>query len=154
VNNPAIVIVVTVNNTRTGTQGFGGIVAAPVFQKVATAALRLLDVPKDMPEEEEEPDTDPAIPDSDLADAQLAQPPEPADQPETEPADGVVTEAVVATGPKAPDFSGKTKREVVNESMALGVRVQMAGSGVVRSQQPPPGSVLRPGEYVKVVFAR
>ena len=49
VNNPAIVIVVTLNGTRTGSQGFGGVVAAPVFQAVATAALRLMDVPKDLP---------------------------------------------------------------------------------------------------------
>jgi cell division protein FtsI (penicillin-binding protein 3) len=153
VNNPAIVIVVTVNNTRSGSQGFGGIVAAPVFQKVATAALRLLDVPKDMPEEEEEqtPDQPAGEAEADLADADAAQPPELDDSQES---DALVEAAFVATGPKAPDFTGKTKREVVSESMASGVRVQMAGSGVVRSQEPPPGSVLRPGEYVKVVFAR
>ena len=61
---------------------------------------------------------------------------------------------VVASGPKAPNFHGKTKREVLSESLASGVRVQMAGSGIVRSQMPPPGVTLRPGEHVKVVFAR
>jgi cell division protein FtsI (penicillin-binding protein 3) len=157
VNNPAIVVVVTVNNTRSGTQGFGGIVAAPVFQRVATAALRLLDIPKDMPDEEpNEEEAAQDTPEADLADAELAQPPDAGEETAAEPeAEGaVVAEAILPAGPKTPNFTGKTKREVVNESMALGVRVQMAGSGVARSQQPPPGAVLRPGEYVRVVFAR
>lgn len=155
VNNPAIVVVVTVNNTRTGTQGFGGIVAAPVFQKVAMAALRLLDVQKDMPEEEGESADEPSgDTEADLADSDLAQPPDVEEQPQVDPTEALLAGAIVPEGPKTPNFSGKTKREVVNESMALGVRVQMAGSGVVRSQQPPPGAVLRPGEYVRVVFAR
>ena len=48
--NPAIVVVVTLNGTH-GTAGFGGLAAAPVFQVVATEALRVLDVPKDLPEQ-------------------------------------------------------------------------------------------------------
>src|SRR5947207_9078831 len=51
VTNPAIVVVVTLNGT-TGTAGFGGQAAAPVFRTVATEALRVLDVPKDIPDQE------------------------------------------------------------------------------------------------------
>jgi cell division protein FtsI (penicillin-binding protein 3) len=47
VANPAIVVVVTLN----GATKYGGTVAAPVFNKVATAALRILDVPKDLPDD-------------------------------------------------------------------------------------------------------
>ena len=47
--NPAIVVVVTLNGTH-GDSGFGGQAAAPVFHAVATEALRVLDVPKDLPE--------------------------------------------------------------------------------------------------------
>ena len=47
VNDPAVVVVVTVNGT-TGTAGYGGPVSAPVFREVAAAALRLMDVPKDL----------------------------------------------------------------------------------------------------------
>ena len=47
VNDPAVVVVVTVNGTS-GTAGYGGPVSAPVFREVAAAALRLLDVPKDL----------------------------------------------------------------------------------------------------------
>jgi len=40
---------VTLNGTH-GNLGFGGRAAAPVFHAVATEALRVLDVPKDLPE--------------------------------------------------------------------------------------------------------
>ena len=46
VNNPAIVVVVTLN----GAKEYGGAVAAPVFREVAGAALRFLDVPRDLPD--------------------------------------------------------------------------------------------------------
>ena len=160
VTNPRVVIVVTLNGTRSGSQGFGGVVAAPVFQKVATAAMRFLDVPKDLPDEFDAED-DGAVPESDLAVADLSQPPDLEGEGDVlmqpvplGPAPAGVPVQMVATGPKAPNFHGKTKREVLTQSMAAGVRVQMAGSGVVRSQMPPPGVTLRPGEHVKVVFAR
>lgn len=50
VNNPQIVVAVTLVGTSGGSAGFGGPVAAPVFRAVATPALRMLDVPKDLPE--------------------------------------------------------------------------------------------------------
>src|ERR1022692_1121033 len=49
--NPQIVVVVTLNGTH-GEGGFGGVVAAPVFHEVATEALRVMEVPKDLPDEE------------------------------------------------------------------------------------------------------
>ena len=51
VTNPAIVVVATVNGTH-GESGFGGPTAGPVFRAVATEALRLLDVPHDLPDQE------------------------------------------------------------------------------------------------------
>jgi cell division protein FtsI (penicillin-binding protein 3) len=48
--NPQIVIAVTLNNTTGGSAGYGGPVAGPVFRDVATSALRMLDVPKDLPD--------------------------------------------------------------------------------------------------------
>ena len=50
VANPQIVIAVTLNHTSGGSAGYGGPVAAPVFREVAMDALRMLDVPKDLPE--------------------------------------------------------------------------------------------------------
>ena len=45
-SKPRLVGVVVINNPRTGGY-YGGLAAAPVFQKVMTGALRLLDVPPD-----------------------------------------------------------------------------------------------------------
>ena len=50
VTNPRLVIVVTINRTA-GDGGMGAAAAAPVFKTIATEALRMLDVPKDIPEE-------------------------------------------------------------------------------------------------------
>jgi cell division protein FtsI (penicillin-binding protein 3) len=44
--HPRLVVVVTINEPHSG-EYYGGIVAAPVFSKVMTGALRLLDVPPD-----------------------------------------------------------------------------------------------------------
>jgi len=49
VGNPKIVIAVTLQGTRGGTSGYGGVRAAPIFREVATGALRILEVPKDLP---------------------------------------------------------------------------------------------------------
>src|SRR4051812_25600753 len=50
VTNPALVVLVTIHNTS-GENGQGSDAAAPVFQKIMMEALRMLDVPKDIPEE-------------------------------------------------------------------------------------------------------
>ncbi|MES1258617.1 MAG: penicillin-binding protein [Acidobacteriota bacterium] len=50
VTNPRLAIVVTINGTA-GDSGMGAAAAAPVFRAIATEALRMMDVPKDIPEE-------------------------------------------------------------------------------------------------------
>jgi cell division protein FtsI (penicillin-binding protein 3) len=50
VTNPALVVLVTIHKTS-GESGQGSDAAAPVFQKIMTEALRMYDVPKDIPEE-------------------------------------------------------------------------------------------------------
>jgi hypothetical protein len=49
VTNPAVIVVVTVNGTH-GRRAFGASAAGPVFRAVITEALRILDVPKDLPD--------------------------------------------------------------------------------------------------------
>ncbi|HVV45888.1 MAG TPA: penicillin-binding transpeptidase domain-containing protein, partial [Bryobacteraceae bacterium] len=51
VTNPALVVLVTVHNTS-GENGQGADAAAPVFTNIMTEALRMLDVPRDIPETE------------------------------------------------------------------------------------------------------
>ena len=76
VTNPAFIVVVTLNGT-VGNAGMGGAAAAPVFKAVATEALRVLDVPKDLPENPEAtPEPEGSSPDDtyDLAIADLGPP--------------------------------------------------------------------------------
>jgi cell division protein FtsI (penicillin-binding protein 3) len=153
VNDPKIVVVVTLNGTPTGDRGFGGVVAAPVFRTVVTEALRLMDVPRDPAEMTTPPGK--AEPESDLAVAGIGQPPE-QEQEEIKPAVMLGPEPpahLAYKGPKVPDFHGKSKRAVLEESFALGVRVELAGAGIARTQDPPPGVALRRGERIKVQFA-
>ncbi len=152
VTNPAFVIAVTLNGTA-GDAGMGGAVAGPVFQALATEALRVLDVPKDLPDAAPEPEQ--ASPANDDDDNDLAI----ADLGSTEP--NVLEEtaaqdlaAAPETGPRVPNFRGKTMRAVVEEAAALGLRVSLDGSGIARAQHPAAGSALREGERVRVEFAR
>ncbi len=166
VTNPAVIVVVTVNGTH-GLEGFGASTAGPVFKVVMTEALRILDVPKDMPENE------PAKtqiaqnqPLDDLASADTTgeQPNILEDRDEDEggapayafvgprlPAPAVPSAPVAGT---VPNFKGMTLRAVLAEAAAKGLPVQPDGSGVARVQSPPPGAVLHQGERIRVRFAR
>ena len=148
VNNPSIVVVVTLN----GASKYGGAVAAPVFREVAGAALRFLDVPRDLPDSPQV--TDEEEPVNDLSLAELSNPIEDEELQQATMIGPPLPPEMIPTGPKVPNFHGKTKRQVMEESSALGVRVEIAGAGIARRQEPAPGSVLRPGERVRVQFAR
>jgi cell division protein FtsI (penicillin-binding protein 3) len=145
VANPAVVVVVTIN----GASVYGGALAAPVFREVATAALRLLDVPKDLPDSpplrEDEP-----VELADLAIAGLGSPVALLPEPGIPERKGVLE----LWGPKVPDYMGKTMRAVLEESSALGLPIELVGSGIVRAQAPPAGSILPYGERVRIQFAR
>jgi cell division protein FtsI (penicillin-binding protein 3) len=167
VTNPAVVVVVTLNGTR-GNGGFGGVVAAPVFKVVATEALRILDVPKDLPDDPPSKTllaASQVLDDVSIADLGSGQPNILEDRDDEEPvapqADGfvgpVAPAAPVAQGPAAgtvPNFKGMTLRAVLMEAAAKGIPVQPDGSGVARVQNPPPGSVWHQGERIRVQFAR
>lgn len=158
--NPAVVVAVALNGVRV----FGGVAAAPVFRAVATETLRMLNVPKDLPENLPEPETE-TVEADDLAIAALGAPPE--DLPPLElPVAAPVAAAAAAPpsapaaaplpvrtfGPTIPSFTGKTMRAVLEESLAYGVRVEVIGSGIAREQNPPAGSFLSPGQRVRVEF--
>jgi cell division protein FtsI (penicillin-binding protein 3) len=211
VGNPRVVIAVVLHGTTGGSSGFGGARAAPVFREVALSALRMLDVPKDLPDKEvpkllsskvkAESDLADAGPDdafvamaaAKLAAAEGTSPgfaPVPSDGSDIAPAFGrngsAVRSQVVSSvtqplvrggtpvptgasyvsqrpfftepphlpGEAVPDFRGKTTRDVIQESTAKGVPVEVFGSGLAMKQDPPPGAALRPGVTVKVQFGR
>jgi cell division protein FtsI (penicillin-binding protein 3) len=152
VTNPAIVVVVTLNGTH-GDSGFGGAAAAPVFKEVASEALRVLEVPRDLPIEEPKP----LLEKADNLDAPAR---DSAPRPITEDSEDAPAEAVAAPvaapppGPRVPNFRGMTMRDVINQAAAMGLTVLSDGSGVARKQDPPAGAPARPGDRVSVVFAR
>jgi cell division protein FtsI (penicillin-binding protein 3) len=145
--NPAIVVAVTLNGTH-GSAGFGGAAAAPVFHIVASEALRVLDVPKDLPDE-------PALTAKgaemrDLADADTESAENILEDGEDDAALSPVPEGV----PLVPNFKGKTMRAVLEEAAARGLTVLPNGSGIARLQTPAAGSVLHEGERIRVQFSR
>jgi cell division protein FtsI (penicillin-binding protein 3) len=150
-NNPSIVVVVTLNGTH-GNLGFGGRAAAPVFHAVATEALRVLDVPKDLPEAPPPIMAGNAADKDDLAIADLGSR-EPNILEESDE-DAPVAKTTAPAGPRVPDFKGKTMRAVLAEAAEKGLPVIPDGSGVARLQRPPAGSVLRQGERIRVRFSR
>jgi len=150
--NPAIVVVVTLNGTH-GTAGFGGAAAAPVFHVVAQEALRVLDVPKDLPDESPAPVQ---VKKEDMNDLSIA---------DLDPAQPNILEDTgddgqngqpgnSAPGPRVPNFRGMTMRAVLAEAASKGMIVVASGSGVAHLQDPPPGAPLRDGERIRVQFAR
>jgi len=159
VTNPQIVVAVTLHDTKNGNAGFGGPVAGPVFSKVAMTALRMLDVPKDLPDSFLA-STD--VNDSSIADlvSSIPLPPVQADSSAAaeEPTQSslnrrpFLTSALV--GPKVPDFRGMTLRAVLEESAATGVQIEVSGNGLARNQAPAAGSILGPGVRVRVQFTR
>jgi cell division protein FtsI (penicillin-binding protein 3) len=156
VTNPAIVVVVTLNGT-TGIAGYGGTASGPVFRTVSQEALRVLDVPKDIPERDDlEPDVDGpdrTVYENDTAIADLSDPP-PLEESEENPAEPEKPVQAGVTGPRVPNFNGMTMRAVLEEASAMGLPVSLDGRGVARMQIPRPGSILPPGSRIRVVFAR
>ncbi len=182
VANPQIVVAVTVEGTSHGEAGFGAPVAAPVFREVATSALRMLDVPKDLPDTVVRASRGP-INEDDLAIAGIGQPPPQAPDAASQANDQVLQSRVVSSipqppvpadstahaesdldrrpflspvlaGPKVPDFRGMTLRAVLEKSAASGMQLEVSGNGLAREQDPPPGTMLPPGQRVRVQFAR
>ena len=148
--NPRVVIVVTVSGT-TGEAGFGGAAAGPVFQTLMETALRRFSIPRDVPEEIEElaakekkpsKDKDKVIDTDDVSIAELNPPTE--------------EEMKQAQGdePKAPDFVGKTVKDVMQEATLAGIDVDLLGDGLARAQNPAPGSPIAAGEHIRVRFTR
>ncbi len=179
--NPQIVIAVTLNNTTGGTQGYGGPVAAPVFRDVATSALRMLDVPKDIPDTVTRVASSATAAPADHNDLAIAgsgdgssgasrqvgssvSKPPVADDTSTSSdvssADRrhfLDASRTASAAARVPNFRGMTLRSVLEESSARGLEVETSGSaetGLVRNQDPPPGVALRRGMRVRVQFAK
>jgi PASTA domain len=124
-----------------------------VFHMVAQEALRVLDVPKDLPDEPSAPVEVNKKDVNDLSIADLdSSEPNILEDGDDDDADGQPGNPAV--GPRVPNFRGMTMRAVLAEAASKGMIVVASGSGVARLQDPPAGAPLREGERIRVQFAR
>jgi cell division protein FtsI (penicillin-binding protein 3) len=129
---PVFAIVVVIDSPRK-VAPYGGTVAAPIFQRVADAGLRLYGVP---------PSINPAPP---VIVARRDGKTQPALAPAAVPA--IVTLGGSDTGSAAlvPDLLGLSARDALRTLARLGLTTRVHGTGVVVEQDPPPGSPIERG---------
>ncbi|MCP5120601.1 MAG: PASTA domain-containing protein, partial [bacterium] len=151
IQEPKVVVAVTLN----GADKYGGIVAAPVFQEVTRETLRILGVVPDVPVMDHEFDDGADLEEfADVAVADLGRPAEiNVDDGGADSEPEVRTTAYV-WGPRVPDLYGLTERSVLAVCSRRGMDVEFEGEGLVRAQDPPPGTVLPIGKSIRVMFVR
>lgn len=172
-NNPSVIVVASVAGT-TGIAGYGAYAAGPAVQNTLLEALRIREVPRDVPEEVEEIEQKQLLAkekqdklkrskekplDAGDAVAEMSTPPTDAElreslglPPETPDEQPVV--AVVSKGPTVPDFSGKTMKEASEAATSVGLQLQAIGDGIALQQWPAAGAPLVAGTFVRVRFVR
>jgi cell division protein FtsI (penicillin-binding protein 3) len=134
--NPALAIIVMIDSPRAGADT-GGVVAAPIFQRIAEDSLRHLGVP---------PNVNPQPPVLVTRPRNVTAPVSPAPRP--------MRVSVVEGAAVLPDLSGLGAREAIHELARLGLTPRVRGAGVVVAQQPAPGTPLEPGAISTVVLGR
>ena len=142
-DNPRAVILVVVDEPKTDV--YGGLVAAPAFKEIATAAMAHLAVPPSRtvgPEVAVAPVAPPAA-----AKAPLSPKPTP-ERPTV-----AVQEGEGAGSVRVPDVQGQVGREAVVKLLAAALEPQLLGSGRVVSQTPAAGALVDKGARVTLELA-
>jgi cell division protein FtsI (penicillin-binding protein 3) len=141
VEDPRLVIAVMIDEPQ-GVR-VGGVVAAPVFARVAAAQLARHDIltepevpPPGMP-------AAPALPAPQLR-AEAAPPAPPRHAAETRE----VVVAQLGDQLLVPDFSGRNATEIRRATAGTGLRVELLGEGTAVRQDPAPGTILAGGNPV------
>jgi cell division protein FtsI (penicillin-binding protein 3) len=129
-NNPALVISITVDEPKGKT--YGGLVAAPVFARVAEQSLSYLDI----------------LPKGSLQGLATAQS-EMAPLPDLAP---LLPGAETTDGLQMPDFRGMSYRQVLQAMQNKNLNLKLSGSGQVVEQSPAPGKSIRYGKEAWVRF--
>lgn len=138
--NPVMTVIVMVDSPRIGGDT-GGVIAAPIFQRIAAASLRQMGVtptinqppPVMIARRSENPVTTAAAP----------------------LAPSIVTmTASMTDGGGLPDLRGMSARDALRELARLGLSARMEGAGVVIEQTPAPGSQIEPGAACTLVLNR
>jgi len=136
---PVAAILVVIDSPRGGSY-FGGAVAAPVFKRIAEAAIRHLGVPRTL-------DPDPPV----LVRRELNTPAV-STRVVSGPRD-VVT-ASVPSEDAIPDVRGLAARDAVKLMVRLGLRPRITGDGIVVSQRPDAGTSLDQANHCELWLER
>jgi cell division protein FtsI (penicillin-binding protein 3) len=140
---PAVTILVVIDSPHGPNPPFGGTVAAPIFRRIADAALRYLGVA---------PTINPTPP------VLLARSGAGATAPTSGFAVPVTIVPALASAAAGqivlPELRGLSLREAVRILMRLGVTPRVAGEGVVIEQNPLPGSPVEPGGACRLALGR
>jgi cell division protein FtsI (penicillin-binding protein 3) len=172
INTPALTILVQLDSPAGGHEG--GMVAAPVFKRVAQQVLAYMDVPRDIPvtaetlrasrmqaareKDENLSDVSDFEPVQSSTDAAIDEPVTPAPRAGF-PGSGLAAQAPTlelaeGDGIPAPQLVGKTVREVTEHCLKLGLTPVLVGTGVATAQSPEPGEPIHRGNRITVQFAR
>jgi membrane peptidoglycan carboxypeptidase len=130
---PVFAIVVVIDSPHGKNLYYGGTVAAPIFQRIAAAGLRLYGVP---------PSINPAPPVLVTRNDRLEQP---ASGPTRPPAIVTLQNRVPAHDSLFPDLRGLGARDAVQAVARLGLTARLRGAGVVVEQAPLPGTPIERG---------
>lgn len=134
---PALAILVVIDQPKAGGY-YGGVVAAPIFQRIADGALRHLAVPPtDNP-------TAPVVVTAGLR-AEAPAPVTPHVERVAIELNGYIT---------MPDLTGLGARDAVRVMTAAGLSLRLSGTGVVAEQSVPAGLPIEPGSTVNVRLDR
>ena len=170
INNPAITILVSLDSPVGLHEG--GMVAAPVFRRIAEQVLPYLDVSRDVPVNQllvqasyKKPALDDASSLEDFTPSDLLLLPE-QPEPAVLPLPGISPQTPFDSSSHltlpvkssedglfaVPDFSGKTMREVTEVCLRLGLDPVLVGSSLATDQAPAAGSQVRRGARITVQF--
>jgi cell division protein FtsI (penicillin-binding protein 3) len=136
---PVFALLVVIDSPRRGSY-FGGAVAAPIFKRIAEAAIRHLGVPRSLnPEppvlvrrDDEEPEAQTVL----------------------RRTSEIVQASATADDNTLPDMRGLSAREALQAMVRLGIRPRMNGRGVVTQQRPEPGTPLNAASTCELWLGR
>ncbi len=129
--NPALVVLVTVDEPQN--QPYGGLVAAPVFSRIADESMRYLDIP----------------PTEVVARREL---PESRKKTQLKRRKKNVQPVRADVGKRMPNFRGMSYRQVLDAMGRKGLNIKLSGSGKVVEQSPRAGEAIRYGAEIWVRF--
>jgi cell division protein FtsI (penicillin-binding protein 3) len=138
--DPALTVIVMVDSPGAGPDT-GGLVAAPIFQRIAEQSLRYLGIaptvnarPPVLVARRDEPSIVPAA-------APLGPP-------------VIVPLAATSIQPTVPDLRGLSARDAMRSLAELGLTPRLRGTGVVVDQHPMPGMPLEHGTICTLILDR